>query len=274
MFNPAYSQNPLPYRKVEVSNMARDIIAQLRTLGAVELTPPEFTDPSRSDLEFETTLWNVPTDNLNVISSFINNGIWLRDEYDKILVNGLEFYPAFAEPTIPNNLCQNKQQGYQLWLVQFDYLKEVALRDWLDSQKIFVVRDTGQVGLIVWVNGKQLATIEAQTNPAGPIIWTGPYHPYYRMSPQIRNLVETKDWDKDIEVSLVLYNHEEIQTSLNEIQTLTNNNISYSSLKNQPVILRMFVNLRQIEIIVKLPDTILVRHYHTFVLADEIKNQM
>ena len=162
--------------KVLVDSQDTATLGELAAQGAVKLADYD-----------SFTLWQVQT---SLLSRLANRpGLTVRDDLDEIsLRNGLLNPAKSVAPALSANLTQQKGTGLQLWLVQFVGPIKTEWIANLRSQGAEIVSYLPNDAYIIWADGATLTQLENAKNSV--VQWSGPYHPAYRLHPQLQALLD------------------------------------------------------------------------------------
>jgi hypothetical protein len=260
----------LPFYKVEVDASDKATNDALRQMGAKQLFPAESG----------TTLWRVPNDQMSRLRSLSNAKV--RADYDLLNINGIAFYPQLGEPPIPANLRQTLTQGYQMWVLFLNIPYEhMRVQDLLDDKKIPIVRWQGRTDFVIWATDTQIKDLEALVSPDGLIGWTGEYHPYYRLARnELRALTLDATKAQDVvNVSVSLYNHSNVQASLDQLKKLAVGGQIFlqwgnPNFRDYSVGYAMPINVADLVNVAKWYDTEIITPYSHQRDLDEIQSQI
>ncbi|HEX2909598.1 MAG TPA: hypothetical protein VH186_02240, partial [Chloroflexia bacterium] len=120
-------------------------------------------------------------------------GVQVRDDLDEItLRNGVINTRLSSVPAVPTNLRQSKVAANQLWMIQFaGPVKDEWVQN-LNKLGIQLVSYIPANAYVIWGDGAALTALEQQAATDPVIQWTGPYHPAYRLHPNLQSGVEKK----------------------------------------------------------------------------------
>ena len=180
-----------PGHKVLVDAKALAAQAELGRLGASRLADYG-----------SFSLWRVPEAAVGTLPEQAT----VRDDFDRIPLRGTVIDTRSGAGPVPADLRQTRVAGGQLWLVQFVGPVKDA---WLAE-----VRDLGLEPVIymphnayvVFGGGSSLARLDQLAAASPSIQWTGEYHPFYRLSPEVLDAARTLPAGEMVDVTVQLLN--------------------------------------------------------------------
>lgn len=209
--------------------------------------------------------------------------IWLRDGF--IDTRNAGSASGVATPDIPPALQQTRSPNDQFWLVQFiGPIKD----EWLAA-----IQSTGGDPVIympnnaylIWGNGDSLARLDALAATHPFIQWTGPYHPAYRLAPDLQsalpnlqsptpNAQSSPSSSQLVDVTVQFYTTLAISQSLSNLQALAH------AIYMQPALTLKFTNISlqlpadQVPTIATWPDVYNIEPWVAPVRNDEAQAQI
>jgi len=175
---PAFAQTPgKRLHKMLIHPGRNDSIAQLESSGI-------------TNVENYGSFWLVQANDAQeaALKKAFGSRASQADQFNRIEMSSISLDTTEPEPVLPDNLRQTNPVGKRLRLVQF---QGPIQPEWLDQLKeggaVQVVNYVPNNAYVVWLDQSAEDNLAKLIAPSGPIQWIGPYHPYYKMRPDLLN---------------------------------------------------------------------------------------
>lgn len=229
------------------------------------------------------SLWQLaPETGSMTLSRLTDQGsVTLRDDFDTIYLRGTSINPTQQTfPAVVSSLQQTRTADEQFWMVQF---VGPIQDDWLDAlrqQGLQLVSYMPNHAYVVWGTGEHLTNLEELADRSSFIQWTGPYHPAYRLDPQLEASLQNQQRqdeandDKMTSVTVQLYTTPQTEQSLDRLRE------PGGKVLWQPVQVRTLTNIslqlpaNQLADIAAWPDVYNVEAWYAPEKLDEVQGQI
>jgi subtilisin-like proprotein convertase family protein len=214
------------------------------------------------------SLWEVSDADLPTFAA--RDSVAQHDDFDDLYLRSGTITPTKGVPPVPANLRQSKASGKQFWMIQFigpikqDWVNNLAK---LGAEIVIYMPNNAYV---IWVDGGQLAQVEALVGKDPTVQWTGAYEPAYRLEPSLQQLSGTQLTP----VTIQFYRTANTVASIASVQTLG------GALLRQPEDVLGFTNISlpvpvsQLAAIANRADVFNVEPYVTPIKNDEVQGQI
>lgn len=126
-------------------------------------------------------------------------------DFDTIYLRDGVIERSTSAQTPPVELSSSRQTGPQLWIVQFVGPIAAGWLEDLVAQGAALVSYMPNHAYVIWADGPTIAAIEEQiASGASPLQWSGPYHPAYRLAPQLAGPARQAT-DDSVDVTVQIY---------------------------------------------------------------------
>lgn len=255
--SPGQSQTPDSTETVLVDSSDAAARGELEANGAVLLAEYE-----------STTLWQAPKRIENI---GLRTAITSVD--DAILLRGITLQPGRGEPAVPSAMQQNVPAGKALWIVQF---AGPVLPEWLDglmAAGLEIVAYLPNNAYIVW--GEQPSVRLNSLSAESPVIrWQGAYHPYYRLSPELRPNQERASLGEMVDVTIQLYQTDTTGDTVARIEARAESVLRGASTVGNLINIRVRIPSTDLDEIASWAEVLNVEPYLAPQLNDEIQGQI
>ena len=109
-----------------------------------------------------------------------------ENRLNRIQLNGTSFDTFSGEPTVPADLRQEEGTGKRLRLVQYRGPVTPEWMQLLRSSGAQIISYVPNNAYLVFMDAMMERKLEAMHGASGPIQWVGAYHPYYKITPELR----------------------------------------------------------------------------------------
>lgn len=141
------------------------------------------------------------------------------DEFDTIYLRGTRLNTASAQPAVAANLQQAISEAPQFWMVQFiGPVKDDWLTD-LAGTGVQTVMYMPNNAYVVWGDGRSISALKSLAAQGKFVQWTGPYHPDYRLAPDLKEAALTRAASDPVDVTVEFYNAKGLDESLAALRT-------------------------------------------------------
>jgi hypothetical protein len=186
---------------------------------------------------------------------------------NRIELSAIALDTTAGEPSIPSHLQQSESSGKRLRLIQF---KGPVQPQWLDKVKaagdVRVVSYIPNNSYVVWTDASAEKKLRELKGPHGPLQWIGAYHPYYKISQDLR----TVSGNEPIKVRVAVVDDSQELLTANGIQSLGSVNTSLA--RNGQQIIEMDVVPSAISPIAQLPGVLWIEKVAPKRLLDEVQD--
>lgn len=219
--------------------------------------------------EYESaSLWQVPT---RIEQTGLRNTITAVD--DSILLRGITIQPGRGEPAVPSAMQQSLVAGKSLWIVQF---AGPVLPEWLDglmAAGLEIVAYLPNNAYIVW--GEQPAARLNSLSAERPVIrWQGAYHPYYRLSPDLRPDQERASLGEMVDVTVQIYQTDSTAETVARIEARAETILRAASFTGNLINIRVRIPSADLDEIAAWAEVLNVEPYLAPQLNDEVQGQI
>jgi hypothetical protein len=192
------------------------------------------------------------------------------NDLNRIRLRTLSFDTTEGSPTVPADLRQTAPTGKRLRLIQFG---GPVRPQWLQQ-----IQSVGSVEVICYVpNNAYLARLDqtaedklrALEASGGPIQWIGPYHPYYKIQPELAGRGQDKE-DPLVNLRVMVVPHSETSDTMKAIEKI--GAVTYSYTRANQTALFMTVPVSTVTQMAKLPDVIWIEKEYPKKLLDEVQD--
>lgn len=143
-----------------------------------------------------------------------------RDDFDVIKFRGgTSINTVSGAPPVAASQQQNRSGAKQFWMVQFVGPIKPAWLARLRKAGIEIVAYMPNNAYVLWLDGGQLAHLEAQAKADPTVQWTGPYHPAYRIAPALQS-AKIAQAAQPVAVTVQFYRTTGIQASVAGLRAL------------------------------------------------------
>lgn len=260
LFFPRLYRSPGDTHKVMVSRRDRDVLASLLRHG---------TQPLVDYGSFH--LLQASERALAALEPGQRDRVWIRDEFNLLMLATIPFDTTVGEPPIPPQQRLTAREGKRLHLIQFiGPVKEAWVDALLQAGDVRLVTYLPYNAYVVWADSTALEAIRGLAGLRPFIQWQGPYHPYYKLHPGLKETVQAGE----VTVTVQVVRHPDANRSVNLIQELAN------AVVRQPYEIRQYVNLTvrvpvtQLNRIARLADVFAVEPWQPPRLLDERQGQI
>ena len=255
--SPGQSQTPDATETVLVDSSDAAVRGKMEANGGVLLA------------EYESaSLWQVPT---RIEQTGLRDAITAVD--DAILLRGITIQPRRGEPAVPTAMQQHVVAGKSMWIVQF---AGPVLPEWLDglmAAGLEIVAYLPNNAYIVW--GEQPAARLNSLSTGSPLIrWQGAYHPFYRLSPDLRPDGERASLEEMVDVTIQLYQTDTTAETIARIETRAESVLRAPSSTGNLINIRVRIPSADLDEIAAWAEVLNVEPYLVPQLNDEIQGQI
>ena len=156
-----------------------------------------------------------PTSSATPISAAPDaNTIFLRE-------GSIDTRPSAPQRAPAAGLRQRATSAPQLWMLQF----AGPVRDaWLDEVARLGLQTVQYIpsdAYVVWGDGAAVASLAGLQRASGPVRWSGPYHPAYRLEGSLQRSAATRAAGELVPVAVQVYDHPGAQATLDRLAALS-----------------------------------------------------
>jgi subtilisin-like proprotein convertase family protein len=190
---------------------------------------------------------------------------------DTIRFRGLAYKPG-SPLSIPAQLRQDTPGAEGLWIVQFP---GPILPEWLESVQsagLELVTYLPENAYLVWGSHPDEKALKI-TGPGKPAHWNGAYHPYYRLSPELRASADSGDGGS-VDVTVQIYTTSRLKDSLNRLAGIAEQVLQSSYPVLHLTNIRVRVPVKALAEIAGWPDVINIETYRPPEKMDEAQGQI
>src|ERR1039458_3580229 len=147
--------------------------------------------------------------------------VTIRYDFDTVPIRGgLQINTQTGAPGIPANLTEVRNNGFQLWMVQYAGPIQNAWLTELTNTGAQIVWYTPANGYIVWGNLQSLTNLDNLAAQRPYIIGDYAYHPYYRLEASLQQAVASQPSNQMVNVTVLVFNSPNVNQTLTNLQSL------------------------------------------------------
>ena len=196
-----------------------------------------------------------------------------QDDKNVIYLRGRAIDTAVPTPAVPKQLRMSPTVGDQLHLIHFaGPIKEEWLEEVKAQGKVKVITYISNNAYLIWTDGPTLEKLQELSSRRPFLKWTGPYHPAYKLHPEVSRTIEAGG--EDVKVTVQFFAHEGVEESIAAVKAKAKEVIrdvwSVGAYRN----LRILIAPAQLVGVSSLPDIVNIEPWSEPVLFGERQGQI